>query len=281
MDPAPGALTRPRLGNDRRSPWAAVPRSGVSRRLAVGWVLIVAAVWPASDVILERLRERVRTLQPGLAARIEGDALSVAGGELRVRPEVEAILRDGADWIVDVRFAVEIAGAAPGRFAHSIVGIGSDRDAADRSAADDWAGSVGFALLNAHARLGPARSSGAYEAYAGLPGSRGVVPVGWVEGSDTDHTRILDALAPVFQAAAERDWATVSVLYMRGGTAGASVDCHVDGSRSDACQAALLGLAWPEASGFDMLKQVYVLRRVGPVGPDRGSLASTGRASHP
>ncbi len=239
---------------------------------------------PASTpVILERLRERVRTLRPELPSEIREGALSM-GGELLVRPGVEAILRDGADWIVDVRFAVEIAGDAPGRLEHRIVGIGPDRDAAERAAADDWVGSVGFALLNARDRRMPAWSADELEAYAGLPGSRGVVPVGWVEGSHVHHGRMLAALAPVFRdgvtgSRATGGWATVSLLYMRAGPTGASVDCHVDGVRSEACQQALLSIVWPEEGVYDMLKQVYVLRRARPTRSGRSPGAGPRGAS--
>ena len=211
-------------------------------------------------MVLERLHERIRALHPELDPTIDGTAVSLGGDRIRLSARVEAVLRDGADWIVDVRVEVAVGGRPVDALAQSVVGIGTDRDAAERQAADDWMGSIGYALLGAEARRDPVLRLARVEVYPGLPGSTTPVPEGWLDGSDPLHARILRAIASHLDTAGPDPWTTVTLFYMDDLAGRPSADCRVGGKRSESCSAALGAVEWPETEEPYMLKQVYVLR---------------------
>lgn len=216
-----------------------------------------------ADAIAQRVHERVRTLAPSPTPVVRGVEVTLAGGRARVETSVKTVLRDGSDWIVDGHFVVRItddAGPA-GRIEHTTVGIGPTRREADESAADDWVSSIGYPLIMALTESPPLRDAGPYRVYAGLPGSHTTVPPEWMDGSDPLHARLLEALTPFLAAEASGTWTTASIFFARLPGEPGSLDCVINGRRSEPCSDGLTAFQWPSTPPRYMLKQSYVLVR--------------------
>lgn len=218
-----------------------------------------------AEAIAQRVHERVRVLAPSPTPVVRGVQVTLAGGRARVETSVKAVLRDGSDWIVDGHFVVHVddeAGSS-GRIENTTVGIGPTREEADESAADDWVSSIGYPLIMALDDHAPVRRAGAYRIYPGLPGSHTTVPPEWMDGSDPLHSRLLDALVPFLQREASGAWTTSSIFFVRLPGEIGSLDCVINGQRSEACSDGLVNFVWPAAPPRFMLKQSYVLVREG------------------
>lgn len=142
------------------------------------------------------------------------------------------------------------------------VGIGLTREEAVETAVFEWVQLVGTALLSA---LGVPMykmkrlSAGAFFAYPGRPGVRGVEPGGW----PPEHLRqLLDRLIAVIDrlGAASDEFRVISIAVAIEKGSVQRGECTVDGRPSQEALAAMKAIEWPRTDDGYMFKQVFVLR---------------------
>lgn len=202
-----------------------------------------------------------RLKEAGQSASQEGSLLKVGQREIRIEPQIEREVQKEGRWLIGVGIRVNLDGNDLPALRSGAVGIDASREAALKTAAEEWSQEFGAPLVHA---LFPTSTKhnpavyGAYRIFPGPPGIRGSDNIKSFDASLRELPDVLGRFATQTFHQGKAEWRGLTVSIAFTPTQEKKSMCQVDGKMSDELSSAVNRLDWP-VDGNYLFKRFYLL----------------------
>jgi hypothetical protein len=191
----------------------------------------------------------------------EGNLLKAGPHEIRIDPLIEGQAQRDGHWLIGMGVRVFLDGHELPAMRTGAVGVDTTRDAALKTAAEDWGQQYGIVLVHA---LFPATShdkpivSGSYQLFFGPVGLRGSDDIKSFGGTLNQLNDVLGRFANQTFGRRAAQWHGLTVTVAFDPKQGRSSMCHLDGPESPELNKVVSQVSWPASTGY-MLKRFYLV----------------------
>jgi hypothetical protein len=193
-------------------------------------------------------------------AELKKDEIVIGKTRIKVITTIEHDLSNQGKWIFAASYDTKLIDTNETVFTIGSIGIGSDRNDAEKTSIDEWIGLFGSALVEMLAKSEGIKIEDLH-IYSGLMGIRGEKPSqSWLDGSPEMNKKIINVLLPIIKKS-NKNIDSLNLILTVSKNGEVEGECRFNNEVSEEVLSELKKLSWGKNQTDFMFKQFYLIKK--------------------